>query len=69
MYDKYEKNGWKGNVTGQTQGTKAGATWKNDGSNGSVTLPKTDTNCKSISYKEFDINNKVPGQSRDAERF
>ncbi|MFD1901048.1 ribonuclease domain-containing protein [Enterococcus termitis] len=69
IYKKYEKNGWQGNVSGQTQGTKAGAAWKNDGSDGAVVLPKKDASGKGISYKEFDINNKIAGQSRDAERF
>ncbi len=64
-YKKYDKNGWKGNVAGYTQGTKAGAKYEN--SNGA--LPTTDANGKPITYKEFDVNNKQPGARRDAERF
>ena len=38
MYDKFEKNGWQGNIPGQTPGTNAGGTYNNrDG-----TLPTTD---------------------------
>jgi hypothetical protein len=64
-YNQYEKSGWKGNVAGQSAGTKAGGTYKN--SNGA--LPMTDANGKPITYQEFDVNNKLPGANRDAERF
>ncbi|WP_438349573.1 RHS repeat-associated core domain-containing protein [Paenibacillus sp. FA6] len=63
-YNQYSKNGWNGNVAGQTTGTKAGGTYQN--SNGK--LPATDSSGKPITYKEFDVNNKT-GASRDAERF
>ena len=32
-------------------------------------LPQTDNNGKPITYQEFDVNNKLPGSLRDAERF
>ncbi len=64
-YKKYDEAGWQGNVSGQTPGTKAGKTYYNmDGK-----LPTGDTNGNPITYKEFDVNNKQPGQNRDGERF
>ncbi|WP_051650609.1 ribonuclease domain-containing protein [Lachnoclostridium phytofermentans] len=64
-YGKYDKSGWKGNVPGQTEGTAAGAKYQNrDGK-----LPTTDSNGNSITYKEWDVNNKQPGALRDGERF
>ena len=65
MYQKYEKDGWKGNVSGQTNGTKAGGIYQNrDGK-----LPAVGSDGNQIIYKEFDVNNKIPGQARDMERF
>ena len=65
MYRKYERAGWKGNVSGQTSGTKAGSVYKNrDGK-----LPQNTFSGEPITYREFDINNKIPGQERDKERF
>ena len=64
-YGKYNKDGWNGRVPGQTEGTKAGGTYKNrDGK-----LPTTDQSGNPITYREYDVNNKVAGQTRDAERF
>ncbi|GHU37735.1 hypothetical protein FACS1894192_07390 [Bacilli bacterium] len=65
IYKKYDNSGWKGNVSGQTPGTKAGKTYENNES----LLPKVDSNGKAISYEEFDVNNKISNQSRDKERF
>ncbi|WP_019555608.1 ribonuclease domain-containing protein [Propionispira raffinosivorans] len=65
MYKKYNNGGWQGNVAGQTAGTKAGKTYQNNDG----TLPTTDTAGNSITYKEFDVNNKLPNSSRDGERF
>jgi guanyl-specific ribonuclease Sa len=65
MYKKYEENGWNGSVSGQTLGTAAGSKYANrDGK-----LPTTDSSGNPITYKEFDVNNKFPNQSRDAQRF
>lgn len=65
MYKKYEANGWSGNVPEQTPGTAADSKYRNrDGK-----LPSEDSSGKGISYKEFDVNNKLPNQTRDAERF
>ncbi|WP_434133313.1 hemagglutinin repeat-containing protein [Sporomusa sphaeroides] len=64
-YSKYNKDGWNGRVPGQTEGTKAGGTYKNrDGK-----LPTTDELGNPITYREYDVNNKIAGQNRDAERF
>ena len=64
-YNRYDKSGWKGNVSGQTPGTKAGSIYQNrDGK-----LPTTDAKGNSITYKEWDVNNKQPGATRDSERF
>jgi len=64
-YKLYNLDGWNGKVDGQTDGTKAGGHFGNYDNQ----LPIYDTNGNEISYKEFDVNNKIEGQSRDAERF
>ena len=63
-FAKYDAAGWKGNVSGQTPGTRAGGAWDN----GRGQLPTTDSAGKAISYKEFDVNSKT-GPSRDWQRF
>lgn len=64
-FSKYEKNGWNGNFNGQTPGTNAGRTFKNSDNK----LPSVDSKGNPITYREFDVNNKIAGQARDAERF
>ena len=64
-YSKYEKNGWNGNFNGQTPGTNAGRTFNNSDNQ----LPTVDSKGSPITYREFDVNNKISGQARDAERF
>lgn len=64
-YRNYQKNGWKGTYNGQTPGTKAGKKYKNEPQK----LPMKDKNGNPLSYREFDINDKVPGQDRGSERF
>jgi hypothetical protein len=64
-YEKYDESGWRGNFSGQTPGTAAGSKFNN--TNGY--LPTTDVNGNPITYREFDINNRIPELSRDAERF
>lgn len=65
MYQKYDANGWKGNITGQTSGTKAGGKFEN----AEGLLPSKDVNNNPITYREFDVNNKNEGLPRDMERF
>ena len=64
-YDKYEAHGWKGNVPGQAPGTNAGGLWKNKFGE----LPRYDSLGNPITYREFDVNNRLPGAARDVERF
>ena len=64
-YKGYEQNGWKGNYSGQTPGTKAGGAWDNAYGD----LPTNTSSGAPITYKEFDVNNKILGAGRDAERF
>ena len=64
-YNGYKQNGWKGNYSGQTKGTNAGRVWENEFGD----LPTQTSNNTPITYKEFDVNNKVAGQARDGERF
>jgi hypothetical protein len=64
-YSKYEDNGWQGNVKGQTEGTGANGKWTNN----DLELPTRDSDGNPITYKEFDVNSKIDGQSRDGERF
>lgn len=63
-FKKYDKAGWKGNVSGQTEGTNAGGNWENKKDQ----LPKTDEEGNPITYKEYDVNN-YNGETRDKERF
>ena len=53
MFQKYEKSGWNGQVSGGS--SHAGGTFKNDGSGNSAILPTENKNGK-ITYKKFDIN-------------
>ncbi len=65
MFRKYDKAGWKGTVPGQTPGTAAGSKYLNrDGK-----LPTMDNTGSPITYKEFDVNNKLPNANRDEQRF
>ena len=64
-YNGYETNGWKGTYSGQTPGTAAGRSYRNY----DAKLPITDGFGNPITYKEFDVNNYVPGSTRDAQRF
>ena len=59
-YDQYAKNGWKGNVKGQS--TNAGGKWMNS----ALKLPTKDALGKSITYREFDVGMNMP---RGASRF
>ena len=63
-FNKYDKAGWQGNVSGQTPGTNAGRKWGNRDSQ----LPTVDVNGNPITYREFDVNN-YNGIRRDGERF
>ena len=65
MYRKYSEHGWKGSVPGQTVGTAAGSKYLNRDRK----LPYIDNSGNPITYKEFDVNNRLPNQSRDGERF
>ncbi|SEO94360.1 ribonuclease, partial [Amphibacillus marinus] len=64
-YKNYKKNNWGGNVKGQTPGTKAGGSYKNREGK----LPGVENSGKSITYNEYDVNNKLPNANRDSERF
>jgi guanyl-specific ribonuclease Sa len=64
-YKKYGIDGWKGPRPDQTPGTRGGRIYKNY----DKTLPQTDGEGNNITYREFDVNNKIEGQNRDAERF
>ena len=59
IYQKYERAGWKGNVSGQTPETKAGKVYDNDDRQ----LPQYTFSGKPIKYIEFDVNHKTPGQN------
>ena len=52
-------------MPGQTKGTSAGGKYRNDDGY----LPSTDQFGQPIEYRKFDVNNKEPGQGRDAQRF
>jgi RHS repeat-associated protein len=65
IYEAYNAHGWRGNVSGQTPGTRAGRGWDNS----NIDLPPMDATGNPITYREFDVNNRIPGAGRDAERF
>ena len=57
--------GWKEAVSVRTPGTAAGSKYKNiDGK-----LPIQTIDGKDITYREFDVNNRLPNLPRDKERF
>lgn len=64
-FDKYNNTGWKGGVSGQTLGIAAGAKYYNRDNK----LPSQSSNGTPITYREFDVNNKLPNAPRDSERF
>jgi guanyl-specific ribonuclease Sa len=51
------------------EGQKAGAKWKNDGSQGAQKLPDTDANGQPITYQEYDVEPKQAGVERTGERL
>ena len=60
-YYGYDNIGWKGNFNGQSKGTRAGRTYAND----PAKLPEIDADGNKISYREYDVNDKISGQPRD----
>jgi guanyl-specific ribonuclease Sa len=50
-------------------GYEGGRPFHNYGSNGDEALPRRDTRGKTIRYREWDVNRKVPGRNRGAERL
>ncbi|WP_327143871.1 ribonuclease domain-containing protein [Nocardia sp. NBC_01327] len=54
---------WPGSAN--SPGTHGGDTWMNRGGS----LPAQDSSGKKISYQEWDVNPKKPGQGRDAQRI
>ena len=65
-FRQYSQHGWQGNVSGhQGTGTASGRAWANrDGA-----LPQFDARGNPITYREFDVNTRVAGAPRDAQRF
>jgi len=64
-YIGYCKVSWKGLQPGASTGTKAGGVYNNR--NG--VLPATNSQGEKLNFKEYDVNNKIANQNRDAERF
>ena len=64
-YKKYSDIKREGNFKGQTEGTAAGKKFRNADNS----LPNIDKYDSPITYKEFDVNNKLPSKGRDGERF
>lgn len=60
----YEANNWKFK-TDKTHGTHDDGTFKNRDKD----LPTHDESGNQIHYREHDVNNKMDGQGRDAQRF
>jgi len=64
-FNQYNQAGWNGSLPTHTLGTRAGGTFRNN--NGA--LPRFDASGRPITYREFDVNNSIPGVNRDAQRF
>ncbi len=56
------------NLPATLKGWKGGRVYENDGRDGGETLPTTDANGNSVTYKEYDVWPKVPGQGRGTDR-
>ncbi|WP_338998748.1 hemagglutinin repeat-containing protein [Fusobacterium animalis] len=65
VFEKYEKNGWKGQY-GKNGPSHAGGDFDNNGEGGGQILPEYEADGTPIEYKEYDINNVKP---RDNKRF
>jgi ribonuclease T1 len=50
-------------------GYEGGRTFHNYGSHGDASLPRRDARGNRIRYREWDVNPKVPGKNRGAERL
>ncbi|MBF0786851.1 MULTISPECIES: ribonuclease domain-containing protein [unclassified Streptococcus] len=65
-YKGYDGVDWKGNYKGQSTGTRAGKRFDND----DLYLPELDSSGNKITYKEYDVNNYIPGSTgRDSQRL
>jgi len=64
-YIGYSKVSWKGLQPGASTGTKAGGVYNNR----NEVLPATNSKGEKLNFKEYDVNNKIANQNRDAERF
>jgi len=64
-YIGYCKVEWKGLQPGASSGTRAGGVYNNR----NEVLPATNSKGEKLSFKEYDVNNKIANQNRDAERF
>jgi guanyl-specific ribonuclease Sa len=51
------------------EGYEGGRTFHNYGNNGEESLPRRDAHGKAISYREWDVNPKIAGRNRGAERL
>ena len=65
IYYKYSNHGWKGNYPGQAQKVNAGGEWKNWAGN----IPNRDSTGNSVTYREWDIDDRIPGKPRSSRRF
>lgn len=58
---------WPGSAN--APGTRGGGVFRNITPDGQHPLPTTDASGKPITYQEWDVNPRAPGQDRDAERI
>lgn len=64
IYGKYENHKWNGNISGQSEGTRAGGVFKDKFND----LPSIDSNGSAITYREFNANDRISEQGRGTER-
>jgi len=63
-FHRYNNHGWRGTPPG-VRNVDAGRLWRNDRGQ----LPTHDRVGNPITYREFDVNSRIIGQNRDAQRF
>ncbi len=65
MYNGYNDHSWQGKFSGQPENMNAGRKYYDR----NFDLPRIDSDGGAITYREYDVNEQVLGQNRDAERF
>jgi len=65
--NQIDAGNWPGSAN--APGTRGGSGFRNVTPDGQHPLPTTDASGKPITYQEWDVNPRAPGQDRDTERI